>query len=81
MTSAVPQQPLLALEGGAPVRATPLAPWPFYERDEIDAVSRVLASGLVNYWTGPEGTQFAQDYAAYCGRRHAIALANGSVAL
>jgi len=81
MTSAVPQQPLLALEGGAPVRATPLAPWPFYERDEIDAVSRVLASGLVNYWTGPEGTQFEQDYAAYCGRRHAIALANGSVAL
>lgn len=81
MTSAVPQQPLLALEGGAPVRATPLAPWPFYERDEIDAVSRVLASGLVNYWTGQEGTQFEQDYAAYCGRRHAIALANGSVAL
>lgn len=81
MTSAVPQQPLLALEGGAPVRATAFAPWPFYERDEIDAVSQVLSSGLVNYWTGSEGTQFEQAYAAFCGRRHAIALANGSVAL
>ncbi len=81
MTSAVPQQPLLALEGGAPVRAAPFAPWPFYEQDEIDAVSQVLSSGLVNYWTGPEGTQFEQAYAEFCGRRHAIALANGSVAL
>ncbi|MBI2289810.1 MAG: DegT/DnrJ/EryC1/StrS aminotransferase family protein [Betaproteobacteria bacterium] len=81
MTSAVPQQPLLALEGGAPVRATAFAPWPFYEQDEIDAVSQVLSSGLVNYWTGPQCTQFEQAYAAFCGRRHAIALANGSVAL
>ena len=81
MTSAVPQQPLLALEGGAPVRTAPFAPWPFYAQDEIDAVSQVLASGLVNYWTGPQCTQFEQAYAAFCGRRHAIALANGSVAL
>ena len=81
MTSAVPQQPLLALDGGVPVRAAPFAPWPLFERDEIDAVSQVLASGLVNYWTGSEGTQFEQAYAAFCGRRHAIALANGSVAL
>jgi len=81
MTSADPQQALLALEGGAPVRTAPFAPWPFYERDEIDAVSQVLASGLVNYWTGSECAQFEQAYAAYCGRRYAIALANGSVAL
>ena len=81
MISAVPQPALLALDGGAPVRTAPFAPWPDFGRDEIDAVSQVLASGLVNYWTGSEGTQFEQAYAAFCGRRHAIALANGSVAL
>lgn len=81
MTAAVPQQALLALDGGAPVRATPFAPWPFYEPDEIEAVRRVLASGDVNYWTGGECSRFEQEYAAYCDRRHAIALANGSVAL
>ena len=81
MTSAVPQQELLAIDGGAPVRTAPFAPWPCFERDEIDAVSQVLASGLVNYWTGSECAQFEQAYAAFCSRRHAIALANGSVAL
>ena len=81
MTSAVPQQALLALDGGAPVRTTPFAPWPFFDQDEIGAVERVLASGLVNYWTGSECAQFEQAYAAFCGRRYAIALANGSVAL
>ena len=78
---AVPQKTVLALDGGAPARTAPFAPWPFYEADEIEAVRRVLASGRVNYWTGDECTQFENEYAAYCGRRHAIALANGSVAL
>ncbi len=81
MTCAVLQPAVLALEGGAPVRTAPFAQWPFFEPDETDAVSQVLASGLVNYWTGSQCTQFERDYAAFCGRRYAIALANGSVAL
>ena len=81
MTSAVPQQALLAIEGGAPVRTAPFAPWPCYETDEIEAVRQVLASGRVNYWTGSECAQFEQAYSRFCGRQHAIALANGSVAL
>jgi dTDP-4-amino-4,6-dideoxygalactose transaminase len=28
------------------------AEWPCYEPDEIAAVTRVLESGKVNYWTG-----------------------------
>jgi dTDP-4-amino-4,6-dideoxygalactose transaminase len=35
----------------------------------------------VNYWTGQECLQFENEFAAYVGTRHAIALANGSVAL
>lgn len=71
----------LALTGGKPVRVAPLPPWPHYERDEIEAVRKVLASGKVNYWTGGECAGFEEEFAAYVGARHAVALANGSVAL
>jgi len=81
MTSAVQQRVSLAVDGGTPVRAAPLPSWPFFEPDEIDAVKRVLESGQINYWTGSECRQFEQAYAELCGRDHAIALANGTVAL
>jgi len=71
----------LVVEGGAPVRAAPFAPWPFYAADEIEGVSQVLASGRVNYWTGDEARAFERDYAEHTGCRHAIALANGTAAL
>lgn len=58
-----------------------MPPWPFYAPDERTAVDAVLASGKVNYWTGAEGREFEREYADYLGLRHAIALANGSVAL
>lgn len=57
------------------------APWPFYDEEQIAAVSEVLRSGKVNYWTGEQGRLFEQEYADYLGRRHAIAVANGTVAL
>jgi dTDP-4-amino-4,6-dideoxygalactose transaminase len=72
---------MLAQDGGTPVRGAAFAPWPSYAADEIDAVRRVLESGNVNYWTGRECQEFEKEYAAYVGRRHAIALANGSLAL
>lgn len=42
---------------------------------------RVLASGQVNYWTGGEGRAFEKALCARFGARHALALANGTVAL
>src|ERR1017187_9489841 len=71
----------LAIDGGPAVRRAPLAPWPFFEGDEIEAVGRILQSGKINYWTGDEGQQFERDYADYVGTRHAVAVANGTVAL
>lgn len=71
----------LAVDGGFPVRQELWAPWPYFEQDEIDAVTAVLASGRVNYWTGSECQAFEDEFAAYVGRRYAIALANGTVAL
>ena len=57
------------------------APWPTFAADEIQAVSRVMTSGKVNYWTGEEGRQFEHEFASFVGTRYAVALANGSVAI
>ena len=59
----------------------PLAPWPQFDPEQIAAASRVLASGKVNTWTGQETTTFEQEFAAWCSSSHAIAMANGSLAL
>jgi dTDP-4-amino-4,6-dideoxygalactose transaminase len=55
--------------------------WPFFADDEIDAVQKVLQSGKVNYWTGEECRDFEKEFAEYVGVKHAIALANGTLAL
>ena len=60
---------------------TAFAPWPSYSQEEIDAVSAVLASNQVNYWTGQECREFEREFAAAIGTDYAIALANGTVAL
>ena len=41
----------------------------------------MLLSNRVNYWTGTEGRKFEEEFAAWAGVSHAIALANGTVAL
>lgn len=71
----------LAIDGGSPVRRESFAAWPYYAQDEIEAVTRVLTSGRVNFWTGRECLQFESEYAQYVGVRHAITLANGTLAL
>lgn len=55
--------------------------WPFYDDDEIEAVTAVLRSGRVNQWTGPDVFTFERACAERFGGGRAIALANGSVAL
>jgi hypothetical protein len=57
------------------------ASWPVFSAEEIEAVARVMQSGRVNYWTGEEGRNFEHEFAAFTQSRHAVALANGSVAL
>ena len=57
------------------------ATWPHFDEEEIAAATRILRSGKINYWTGPEGKSFEREYADYFGVRHAVALTNGSVAL
>jgi dTDP-4-amino-4,6-dideoxygalactose transaminase len=60
---------------------TPFSPWPSFTPEEADAVHRVVTSNKVNYWTGTETREFEKDFAAWCGTAHAVALANGTLAL
>ena len=60
---------------------SPFPPWPSFTEEEADAVRNVLLSNKVNYWTGEEGRAFEKEFAAWVGCDHAIALANGTVAL
>ena len=57
------------------------APWPSYDESEVSAVADVLRSNRVNYWTGTEGRAFEKEFARWIGTRHAVALANGTLAL
>jgi dTDP-4-amino-4,6-dideoxygalactose transaminase len=57
------------------------SPWPQYTAEETAAVTAVLQSNKVNYWTGSEGRMFEGEFADWCNTEHAIAVANGTVAL
>jgi hypothetical protein len=71
----------LAIENGPPVCTRSFSPWPFHSEEEIEAVSNVLRSGKVNYWNGTEGRTFEQEFARSVQCEHAIAIANGTLAL
>lgn len=60
---------------------TPFSPWPSFSEEEAQAVANVLRSNRVNYWTGQECRLFEQEFAAWVGVPHAVALANGTLAL
>lgn len=58
-----------------------VAPWPNFPEDELSSVRRTLVTGKVNYWTGNEGRKFEEEFASYTNTAHAVALANGTLAL
>lgn len=60
---------------------TAFSPWPSFTQQEADAVSQVLLSNKVNYWTGEQGRLFEQEFAAFSDSQHAVAVANGTLAL
>jgi dTDP-4-amino-4,6-dideoxygalactose transaminase len=63
---------------GRPIRST----WPRHDEDEIDAAVAVLRSGRVNARVhGEQCTAFEEEFAEFCGMPHAIAVANGTLAL
>src|SRR3546814_12941029 len=56
--------------------------WPQYEADEIEAVREVLESGRVNALVhGDQTRAFEREFADFVGPDHALAVANGTLAL
>lgn len=60
---------------------TPFSPWPSFTEEEAQVAADVIRSNRVNYWTGEEGRAFEREFAAWAGTAHAVALANGTLAL
>lgn len=56
-------------------------PWPNFSDAEGELVKEVLMSNRVNYWTGDRGKAFEKAFADATDCHHAIALANGTLAL
>ena len=54
---------------------TSLSPWPSFTQEEADAVSKVLLSNKVNYWTGTECREFEKEFAAFAAGGHDFVLA------
>ena len=61
--------------------STHFSSWPNFTTEEANAVQKVLLSNRVNYWTGTECREFEREFASWCGTAHAVALANGTLAL
>jgi dTDP-4-amino-4,6-dideoxygalactose transaminase len=60
---------------------TKFSPWPSFTQEEADAVSAVILSNKVNYWTGQECRLFEKEFAEWSNSNYAVALTNGTVAL
>ncbi len=76
--SAFTLRPELPVELIEPIRSR----WPDYPEDEIAPVTAILRSGRVNaLHHGDQCRAFEAAFAARCGMPHAIAVANGTLAL
>ncbi|AVD84307.1 aminotransferase [Pseudomonas sp. SWI6] len=60
---------------------TPFSPWPSFSEEEANRARDVILSNKVNYWTGEECRQFEKEFAQWAEVEHAVAVANGTVAL
>lgn len=60
---------------------TKFSPWPNFSEEEARAVSKVILSNKVNYWTGQECREFEKEFAAWVNSKYAVALGNGTLAL
>jgi dTDP-4-amino-4,6-dideoxygalactose transaminase len=72
---------MLALLGGSPVRTKPFTRWPIFGEAEEQRLLRTLRSGDWGRLDGDEVSLFEHRFAAMHGCGHAVAVANGTVAL
>jgi dTDP-4-amino-4,6-dideoxygalactose transaminase len=71
----------LAIDGGPKTVTNTLIGWPRFDEKAILAVTDVLRSGKVNYWTGPKGMDFEKKFAEWQGNKYGVSVATGTAAL
>ncbi len=71
----------LALLGGEPVKGTSFPDWPVYDESERQALMEVLDSRVWWRTPGTRSLQFESEFAAFCGAKHGVGVANGTEAL
>ena len=81
MSSSADVSGKLAVDGGPKAVTNKLVGWPKFDEKAIEAVTDVLRSGKVNYWTGPNGMEFEKKFAEWQGSKYAISVATGTAAL
>jgi len=60
---------------------TSFSSWPSFTQEESKAVSDVLLSNKVNYWTGNHCRDFEKEFSSWSESNYAVALGNGTLAL
>ncbi|OPZ26139.1 MAG: L-glutamine:2-deoxy-scyllo-inosose aminotransferase [Lentisphaerae bacterium ADurb.BinA184] len=70
----------LAVNGGPKSVTLPVPAWPVVGEREVRRMEEVVRSGKWS-WLGPHETAFCREYAAFCGTRYCIGLANGTVTM
>lgn len=55
--------------------------WPYFDKNEINAVNKVIKSGKVNYRMGENGKHFEKQFSKYFSSNYSVAISNGTLAL
>jgi len=55
--------------------------WPQFAPETAGEITKILESGLVNYWTGPNGMKFEEKFCEWSGAKMAISVSSGTAAL
>ena len=71
----------LAIDGGRPVIEEKLPKWPWFDEETIQAATEPLRTGQINYWTGPLGMKFEEEFAKWNGTKYCVTTSNGTSAL
>ncbi|MGQ9479404.1 MAG: DegT/DnrJ/EryC1/StrS family aminotransferase [Thermoproteota archaeon] len=70
----------LAVKGGRPVRDKPLPKWPVFDDNELNALKRVLESGVWGIG-GQYVKQFEERFAKYQHCKYGVAVTSGTAAI
>lgn len=73
-------KPVLAIDGGTPVRTEPFPSWPVWGRPERDALLSALDSGAWGIGS-PIIDEFERQFAALQGAKHCVSVPNGTIAI